>query len=60
MWRKSSYSQAHTENCVELARVGGLVGVRDSKNPDGVPLLLTLAEFRSFAGALQEGRHLRP
>lgn len=32
-WRTSSYS-SDTSNCVEV-RPGTLVGVRDSKNPDG-------------------------
>jgi hypothetical protein len=41
VWRKSSHSG--TEGgpaCVELARVGGVVGVRDSKDPDGSQLLI--------------------
>ncbi|MFF5261113.1 DUF397 domain-containing protein [Actinomadura viridis] len=60
VWRKSSYSQGLDQNCVELAKADGLVGVRDSKDPEGVPLMLTLAEFQSFVAAVQEGRNLRP
>ncbi len=36
-WRKSSFSGAEI-NCVEVARGSMLVGVRDSKRPDG-PIL---------------------
>ena len=36
-WRKSSFSATETA-CLELARVGGRVAVRDSKNPVGPTL----------------------
>ncbi|MGI5323227.1 DUF397 domain-containing protein [Actinomadura nitritigenes] len=32
-WRKSSYSSSNGGNCVELADLGAVVGVRDSKDP---------------------------
>ncbi|SEG15667.1 protein of unknown function [Thermomonospora echinospora] len=57
VWRKSSYSQGLDQNCVELARAGEAVGVRDSKDPDGPRLIFTAAELRSFAAALRAGRH---
>lgn len=34
-WRKSSRSSGNGGNCVELADLGAVVGVRDSKDPDG-------------------------
>lgn len=36
-WRKSSFSGgSENTDCVELARLGGaVIGVRDSKNPEG-------------------------
>ncbi|GLZ07771.1 hypothetical protein Acsp03_52370 [Actinomadura sp. NBRC 104412] len=35
-WRKSSYSGTTSgSDCVELARIGGAVGIRDSKDPHG-------------------------
>ena len=36
-WRKSSHSGGG--DCVEIARVPGLVAVRDSKNPSGGVLI---------------------
>ena len=32
-WRKSSYSDVGSGDCVELAAKPGVVGIRDSKNP---------------------------
>ncbi|WP_306303257.1 DUF397 domain-containing protein [Actinomadura chibensis] len=40
-WRKSSYSSSQGDNCIELADLGGVVGVRDSKDPDGPHLRIT-------------------
>lgn len=39
-WRTSSHSSGNT-NCVEVAGVSELVGVRDSKNPAAGPLVLS-------------------
>jgi hypothetical protein len=47
-WRKSSHSSGvNDEDCVELGRLspGMGVGVRDSKDPDGGHLVLSVAEF---------------
>ncbi|WP_235206455.1 DUF397 domain-containing protein [Actinomadura welshii] len=35
MWRKSSHSGQEGSTCVELAELGGRVGVRDSTDPYG-------------------------
>ncbi|TYK49380.1 DUF397 domain-containing protein [Actinomadura decatromicini] len=40
-WRKASYSSGNGGNCVELARLGNTIAIRDSKNPDGPKLVLT-------------------
>jgi Domain of unknown function (DUF397) len=43
-WRKNSYSEeaGNGTDCVEVAELsGGLVGVRDSKNPDAGHLTFT-------------------
>ena len=50
-WRKSSYSGSNGGNCVELAGVGGVVGVRDSKDPDGPVLLVSPAALRAAVWA---------
>jgi hypothetical protein len=34
-WRKSSHSGGNSGQCVEVAKASGLVGVRDSKSPEG-------------------------
>ncbi|MFI0366838.1 DUF397 domain-containing protein [Actinomadura sp. 1N219] len=53
-WRKSSYSGVGNDDvCVELGRLAPEVGVgvRDSKDPDGGHLTLTVAQF---AGLLEQ------
>lgn len=48
-WRKSSYSGgANDEQCVELGRLSPDIGVRDSKDPDGGHLTLTVGEFAAL------------
>ncbi|MFC4911938.1 DUF397 domain-containing protein [Actinomadura gamaensis] len=45
-WRKSSHSGGSSdEACVEVARLGGEVGVRDSRDPDGPRLAVAPAVF---------------
>ena len=47
-WRKSSYSGGVSDEvCVELGRLapGRGIGVRDSKDPDGGHLALSVDEF---------------
>ncbi|GAA2138763.1 DUF397 domain-containing protein [Actinomadura napierensis] len=34
-WRKSSHSGGNGGECVEVAELGGTIGVRDSKDPEG-------------------------
>lgn len=46
-WRKSSYSQGATQ-CVEIAVSGTHVAIRDSKNPTGPILVLTVGHMRTF------------
>jgi Domain of unknown function (DUF397) len=54
-WRKSSYS-AHNGACVEVAIGDPLVGIRDSKNPQGGNLRLTTAGWSGFLGAVKNDR----
>ena len=48
-WRSSTRSGAGGGSCVEVAdNLPGVVGLRDSKDPDGPVLLLPPAAFRDF------------
>ncbi|WP_021593167.1 DUF397 domain-containing protein [Actinomadura welshii] len=57
-WRKSTHSGgADDEHCVELGRLapGVGIGVRDSKDPDGGHLTLSVAQF---AGLIEQVKML--
>ena len=55
-WRKSTRSGAQGGNCVEVAELpDGGMAVRDSKHPEGSPLLFTLAEWQAFVGGVKDG-----
>jgi hypothetical protein len=52
-WFKSSFSGDSNGGCLEVAtNLPGVVGVRDSKNPDGPRLALSPAAFRVCLRAL--------
>jgi hypothetical protein len=53
-WRKSTHSepQAH---CMELAEVGGVVGMRDSKAPSRAILQFDRSEIAAFLAAVKDG-----
>ena len=53
-WRKSSRSGTGTNNgnCVEVAFVGSVVAVRDSKNPDDAPLTFSPQSWSRFLARL--------
>lgn len=54
-WFKSSRS-AGGKDCVETAFLdGGVVGVRDSKNPSGPALVFTPSEWEAFTGGVKDG-----
>ncbi|MFA1545576.1 DUF397 domain-containing protein [Actinomadura chokoriensis] len=55
-WRKSSYSGGvNDEACVELARLGSIIGVRDSKEPDGSRMGLRSADFARLLTRIRHG-----
>jgi hypothetical protein len=55
-WRKSSRSNGQGAACVEVAdNLAGVVGVRDSKDPDGSALVFAPAAWRSFVTHLGDG-----
>lgn len=53
-WHKSSYSSGNGA-CVEIARVGGTVAVRDSKDPHGPVLTFTPGEWEAFTRGAKAG-----
>jgi Domain of unknown function (DUF397) len=57
-WRKSSHSSAN--GCVEVARVGEYVAIRDSKDQQGSALIFTPAEWRAFLLGVEDGEFGRP
>jgi hypothetical protein len=53
VWRKSSRSNGHGGDCVEVAgNLPGVVGVRDSKDPSGPALIFSPTAWRAFVAAL--------
>lgn len=56
IWRKSTYSSSTGQNCVEVAtNLHDIVAVRDSMDPNGPRLLVSLYEWRSFLSHLTSG-----
>lgn len=53
LWVKSSYS-GPTGNCVEMAALSQdtAIAVRDSKHPEGTPLVFTAAAWDTFTRGL--------
>jgi Domain of unknown function (DUF397) len=55
-WRKSSYSGGGNQ-CVEVARIGGEVAVRDSKNDGGGHLRFSAAGWEAFLDDIRRGSY---
>jgi hypothetical protein len=55
VWRKSTRSGPYSDNCVEVAFVGGAIALRDSKNPTGPALIFTPAEWDAFVEGAKDG-----
>jgi hypothetical protein len=55
-WRKSSYSESQTPDCVELASLDGTVGIRDSKQPQMGHLTLKHSAFSLLVRRIKSGK----
>lgn len=59
MWRKSSYSEASDNDCVEICVEtcvdGAAVLIRDSKNPTGPVLRFSAEAWATFIGEVRRG-----
>ncbi|WP_328601112.1 DUF397 domain-containing protein [Actinomadura physcomitrii] len=55
LWRKSTYSDGHGGECVEVAAIKKGLLVRDSKNPNGPVLGLNPAAARDFINYVRAG-----
>ncbi|TYK43188.1 DUF397 domain-containing protein [Actinomadura decatromicini] len=55
-WRKSSYSHTHgTSDCVELADLSRGIGVRDSKDPESLPLVVSREQLAVLVVQIKNG-----
>lgn len=54
-WRKSSYSQASDNDCVEICVDGTAVLIRDSKNPTGPVLRVSAGAWSAFVDGVRRG-----
>jgi len=59
VWRKSSRSgsSGNESSCVEVARLAGNIGVRDSRDPHGPKLALPTERFRALLVDIKRGAH---
>lgn len=53
-WRTSSHSSGNGA-CVEVAEIGDIIAVRDSKDPGGPKLAFTAPEWEAFTAGVRGG-----
>ncbi len=58
-WRKSSYSSGGGNACIEVASQRNAIAVRDSKDPDGLALVLAPGAFRAMTARIKRDEHPR-
>lgn len=54
-WRKSTYSESGSAQCVEVAPATGAVGVRDTKHREAGHLEVPRTAWSAFARAAADG-----
>jgi hypothetical protein len=58
LWRKSSRSGNSSGQCVEVAsNLPGVVGIRDSKDPNGPLIAVSPAAWAVFTSAVKDDQH---
>jgi Domain of unknown function (DUF397). len=55
-WRTSSYTE-HGNDCVEVAAVPGVIGIRDSKDKTGTALEFSRTELAALMGDIKVGKY---
>jgi uncharacterized protein DUF397 len=56
VWRKASRSSGNGGNCVQVAQLPGLIGIRDSKNPHAGHLAVSAEAFGDLLTEIKTGR----
>ncbi|MCP2169278.1 DUF397 domain-containing protein [Goodfellowiella coeruleoviolacea] len=54
-WRKSTYSGAQGNDCVELSLGTSTTGIRDTKSRDGAVLWFSTGAVEAFLSAVKSG-----
>jgi hypothetical protein len=52
-WRKASRSHDDGDQCVEVASALDVIAIRDSKDPDGLKMIMNRESFRRLAETLK-------
>ncbi|MFC6882826.1 MULTISPECIES: DUF397 domain-containing protein [Actinomadura] len=52
-WRKSRRSDDQGGACIEVGALPGMVGMRDSKDPDGPKVVLSRGDFAALVNVLK-------
>lgn len=52
-WRKAKRSNENGDACIEVGALPGMVGVRDSKDPDGPRVVLSRRDFAALVNVLK-------
>jgi hypothetical protein len=55
-WRKSSRSDSSNGGCINVAILGSLGAIRDSKNPNGPKIIIPKTALRDFIRQIKQGK----